>query len=208
MTSYISYAITILTIVNPIGTLALFAALVGERPMSEQKAIARSSAFATGIIMIVLTWVGAAILAFFGVTAAGLQAAGGIILVLMGLSMLSSTPTRLKHTPAERQAAQESDSIAVVPMAIPITIGPGAITTIILATQQLPTVLDRIVLSAIGVGIGLIMWVSLHFAGPVSKRLGVTGVRIVTRIMGLLLAALAMQMLAEGLKGLMPGLAG
>ncbi len=208
MTSYISYAITILTIVNPIGTLALFAALVGERSVAEQKSIARTSAFATGVIMITLTWVGAGILSFFQVTSAGLQAAGGLILLLMGLSMLSSTPTRLKTTPAEQHEAHESESVAVVPMAIPITIGPGAITTIILFSQQLPTVIDRIVLSAIGVGIGLIMWVSLHFAGPISKRLGVTGVRIVTRIMGLLLAALAMQMMAAGLRELMPGLAG
>ncbi|MDH3734064.1 MAG: MarC family protein [Gemmatimonadota bacterium] len=208
MSPYIAYAVTMLTIINPVGTVAIFAGMAGDRPVPEQKEIARSSAFATSVVMILVTWSGAAILAFFGVTPPGLQAAGGVILILMGLAMLSSTPTRLRHTPAEDQEAHDRESIAVVPLAIPITIGPGAITTIILFSQELPGVVDRLVMSGMAVLFGLLMWLVLHFSGPIANRLGVTGVRIVTRIMGLLLVALAFQMLADGLRELLPGLAG
>ena len=208
MSSYIEFAITLLTIINPVGTAAIFAGMAGDRPVPEQRAIARASAFTSGVAMIVVTWIGSAILSFFGVTTPGLQAAGGVILILMGLSMLASRPTRIKHTPAEEVEAHERESIAVVPLSIPITVGPGAITTIILFTQGMTGFIDRVVISAIGVLFGLLMWVMLHFAGPIARKLGVTGVRVVTRIMGLLLLALAFQMFAAGLRVLLPGLAG
>jgi len=205
--SYVTFAVTLLTIVNPIGSLAIFAGIAGDRPISEQKAIARTTALAVTVILVIVTWVGAQILGFFGVTPAGLQAAGGVILILLGLTMLRSQTPRLKHTPAEQEEALESESIAVVPLAMPIIAGPGAITSVILATQEMSSVLDRLVVSAVAAGVGLLVWLCLHFAAPIADRLGVAGVRIVTRIMGLVLTAIAFQMLAAGLRELLPGLA-
>ena len=94
----------------------------------------------------------------------------------------------------------------MVPLAMPITIGPGAITTVIIGTQSLPSAKDRLVLSAIGVALAIIVWVTLHSSGYLVKVIGPTGIGVVTRIMGLLLAAIAFQMLAEGLGELLPGL--
>ena len=206
MSSYITFAVTLLTIVNPIGSLALFTGIAGDRPLGEQKTIARTAGLAVAVILVVVTWTGAGILAFFGVTPAGLQAAGGTILILLGLSMLRSETPRIKATRKERVDAHDRESIAIVPLAIPITAGPGAITTVILATQDLPTATDRAVLSAIGILTGLLIWLCFHFAAPIANKLGVTGVRVVTRIMGLLLTAIAFQMLANGLRQLLPGL--
>ena len=205
--TYITFAVTLFTIVNPIGSLALFAGLAGDRPVDEQKTIARTAAFAVTVVLIAVTWIGAQILSFFGVTPGGLQSAGGVILILLGLTMLRSKTPRIKSTPAEQEEALESESIAVVPLAIPITAGPGAITSVILATQEMGAMLDRLVVSSIAIGVGLVVWVCFHFAGPIASRLGVTGIRVVTRIMGLILMSIAFQMLAAGLRDLLPGLA-
>lgn len=207
MREYVTYAITLLTITNPLGTMALFSGFVSDRTESEKKVIARQTGMAVAIIIIVVTWAGAQILDFFGVVPAGLQAAGGIILILMGLSMLSSQTPRLKSTKKEREAADEKDSVGVVPLAMPITIGPGAITTIILGTQTLPGFRDRLVLSLIGATLALLIWVTLHFSSRLVQLIGPTGIGVVTRIMGLLLTAIAFQMLAAGLAELLPGLA-
>jgi len=204
---YVTYAITLLTITNPLGTMALFSGFVAHRSAAEKRVIARQVGVAVAIIFVVVTWAGAQILAFFGIVPAGLQAAGGIILILMGLSMMSSETPRQKSTKKEREAAADQESVGVVPLAMPITIGPGAITTVILGTQTLPSVRDRLVLSAIGITLAVLVWVTLRSAGYLVKVIGPTGIGVVTRIMGLLLTAIAFQMLAAGLRELMPGLA-
>ena len=208
MSQYATFAVALLTITNPIGSMALFAGIAGDRTPGERRITARHTALAVAVILIVVTWAGGGIMAMFGITPAGLQSAGGVILILMGLSMLSSQTPRIKSTKRETEAAQIKESIAVVPLALPITAGPGAITTVILATQELPQALDRVWMSLICVGIGGLVWVCFAFADPISRVIGITGVRVVTRIMGLILTAIAFEMLASGLTGLMPGLAG
>lgn len=208
MRDYITYAVTLITITNPFGTMAFFAGFVADRTDAQKKAIARQTGLAVAILVTVVTWAGAQVLSFFGIVPAGLQAAGGIILILMGLSMLSSQTPKSKSTKKEREAADEKESVGVVPLALPITIGPGAMTTIILGTQTLPGVRDRLVLTAIGVTMAALIWLTLHFSAPLMRTLGPSGIGIVTRIGGLLLTAIAFQMLAAGLGELLPGLAG
>jgi len=208
MQDYITFGIALLTIVNPLGTMAIFTGIVGDRPEAEKKAIARQTSIAVAVVLVIVTWAGSAILAAFGVVPAGLQAAGGVILILMGLSMLRSQTPRQKSTRKERDAAHDQESVAIVPLAIPITAGPGAMTTVILSAQTLPTVKDRLILSAICIVLTALLWVILHFSSRLTRLIGDTGIGLVTRIMGLLLTAIAFQMLAAGLSGLMPGLAG
>ena len=208
MQDYITFGIALLTITNPLGTMALFTGMVGDRTEVEKKAIARQTGVAVAAIFVVVVWAGAAILAAFGVVPAGLQAAGGVILILMGLSMLSSQTPRQKSTKRERASASEKEQIGIVPLAIPITAGPGAITTIILATQQSPEFKDRLVLSGISVVLAILLWAVLHFSSKLVNLIGDTGIGVITRIGGLLLTAIAFQMLAAGLAELLPGLAG
>lgn len=208
MTQYATFAVALLTITNPIGAMAIFAGIVGDRPPRERTSIARTAAVAVAVILVVVVWAGSAAMSMFGITPQGLQAAGGVILVLMGLSMLNSQTPRQKSTKKETEEAQVRDSVSVVPLALPIIAGPGAITTVILATQELPRALDRVALSLICVGIAFLVWICLTFAAPISRMIGITGIRIVSRIMGLILTAIAFEMLAAGLTALMPGLAG
>ncbi len=207
MENLITFAVAMLTITNPVGALAIFAGLTGDRSPDEKQALAGRTALAIVIILVVVTWGGDYILKLFGVTTAGLQVAGGVIIALMGLSMLHTRTSAMSHTPAEGDEAAMRSSIAVVPMAMPIIAGPGAITTIILATHHFPGTGARALISLICACVAGVIWLCLYFAAPISRALGIAGMNIVTRIMGMVLAAIAFQMLAAGLKSLLPGLA-
>ena len=208
MSDYLTFAIALITITNPLGAMALFAGLSAGQTEPEKHTIARHASVAVAIVLLVVTWGGSQILALFGVTPAGLEAGGGLILILMGISMLGSSTPRTKATKKERAAAMEKESIAVVPLAIPITIGPGAITAVMLGTQALPTFMDKVVISAISLVLTVIVWLCLRYSTPIARLIGETGIGVVTRIMGLFITAFAFQMLANGLTHLMPGLAG
>lgn len=207
MEHIITFIITMLTVTNPLGALAIFAGLTADRSATEKKAIAFKTAVAVGIILLSVTWLGTYLLKALGVTTAGLEVAGGVIIALMGLSMLHSKTSHMAQTKEEHQEAESKEAIAIVPMAMPIIAGPGAITTIVLATEKFPTFGHHLIISATTVAVALVIWLSLYFAAPISQRLGVTGMNVVTKIMGIVLTAIAFQMLATGLKQLLPGLA-
>lgn len=208
MTDYLTFGLALVTITNPLGAMALFAGLTAGQSEQQKHVIARQASVAVAIILLVVTWAGSQLLTLFGVTPAGLEAGGGLILILMGISMLGSSTPRTKSTKREEAAAMEKDSIAVVPLAMPITIGPGAITTVMLGTQALPSVVDKVVISIVSLVLTLIVWLCLRYATPIARLIGETGIGVVTRIMGLFITAVAFQMLASGLMHLMPGLAG
>lgn len=209
MHDLLTFAMAMLTITNPAGSMAIFAGLTGSETPADRKLIAAKTSIAIGITLLVLVWIGGVLLAVLGVSVPGLQMAGGVIVALMGLSMLQTKTSQVVHTPSENREAKEKDaSIAVVPMAIPIIVGPGTMTTIILATTKQSSVTSRLMLSAVCLGVTAIIWICLHFSGPLTHRLGVAGTNIVTRIMGIVLTAIAFGMLTAGLKAALPGLAG
>ena len=208
LTDYLTFGLALVTITNPLGAMAIFTGLVADHDEREKRATALQASLAVAIILLIVTWAGSMALALFGVTPAGLQAGGGLILILMGISMLGSSTPRTKSTKREKAAAMEKESIAVVPLAIPITIGPGAITTVMLATQAMPGLMDRVVISLISLLLSAIVWVCLYYATPMARLIGETGIGVVTRLMGLFITAVAFQMMANGLTALLPGLAG
>jgi multiple antibiotic resistance protein len=205
MEHLVTFAVAMLTITNPIGALAIFAGMTADRPDSEKKESAFKAAFAVAVILLIVTWAGKYVLEIFGITPPGLEVAGGVIIALMGLSMLHSKTSAMSHTKAEGDAAAASPSIAVVPMAMPIIAGPGGITTVILATHKFPSIEEKLLVSATCVAVAVIIWLCLYFAAPISRMLGVAGMNIVTRIMGIVLTVIAFQMLTAGLKTLLPG---
>ena len=207
MEQLVTFAVAMLTITNPIGALAIFAGLTADRSDSEKKASAFKAAFAVAVILLVVTWAGKYVLEIFGITPPGLEVAGGVIIALMGLSMLQSKTSEISHTKDEDAAAAASPSIAVVPMAMPIIAGPGGITTVILATHKFPSFEEKLQVSATCVALAAIIWLCLYFAAPISRMLGVAGMNIVTRIMGIVLTVIAFHMLTTGLKTLLPWLA-
>ena len=202
-----SFMAALFSMMNPIGNVGVFAGMTASRPDSETRRIAWSCAFAVAIILLIVAWSGPLLFKFFGISVDSLRAAGGVIVLLIGLHMLFNKSEH-KHSTAELEDAETQESIAVVPLAMPMVAGPGTMAAVLVAAQQHPTVLSKVEISVVIVGFAVLCGLLFSFATPISKKLGTSGMGVVTRVMGMVLAAIAMGMLADGLKMLLPGLAG
>ena len=154
-----------------------------------------------------MIFIGNGLLSFFGISVQAFRITGGIIIFKLGISMLNSKQSPLKHTKEEHSYAEEKEDISIVPLAIPIIAGPGAISTLIVASNLAETTTDKFFLCGISAFVALIIFLILFLAGPIGKYLGVSGIRITTRVMGMILTALAVEMVIYGVKSMLPGLA-
>ncbi|HUW51048.1 MAG TPA: NAAT family transporter [Sulfuricella sp.] len=203
---YLKIFMALVIIVNPVSALPLFVSMTASNTEAEKKNIARIASFSVAVVLVLAALIGQPLLAIFGITIASFKVGGAILILLMSISMMHAAPNREKQTPEEAREAVDKENIAVVPLAIPLLSGPGAIsTTIVYATERSsPAHLGMIILCCLLVA--LATWMALRLATPVSKWLGETGVNIAIRLMGLLLAAVAVEILASGLVVLLPGL--
>jgi multiple antibiotic resistance protein len=206
-TELTSFIVALFSMMNPIGNLGVFAGMTSDRPDAEARRIAWTCAMAVAITLLVVAWTGSLLLEFFGISVDSLRAAGGVIVLVIGLHMLFNRSEH-KHSSIELGDARQRESIAVVPLAIPIVAGPGSMTTVLVAGEQHTSFLSKVEISFVVVALAALSGFLFHFAAPISTRLGESGMGVVTRVMGLILAAIAMGMLTGGLKGMLPGLAG
>ena len=204
---YAKAIVGILAIVNPVGAIPIFLSLCGDRSADECRQVARLTALSVAAVLVVSVWLGDAVLRAFGITIGAFLTGGGLLILLMAVSMMHAKRSHAKQSPEEADEASDKDDIAVVPLAIPLMAGPGAISLAIVDSHQAAHWGDRLVLSAGIAGVALLVWICLRLASPIGDRLGVTGLNIATRIMGLLLAAIGVQMITSGLLKLLPGLA-
>ncbi len=202
-----SFVAAMFSMMNPVGNVGVFAGMTANRPGDQTGRIAWTCAAAVAITLLIVAWSGSLMLTFFGVTVDSLRAAGGVIVLLIGLNMLFNKSEHT-HSSAELEDAKSHASIAVVPLAIPIVAGPGTMATVLVAVQQNPSVPSKVEISLVVIGLAALCGLLFSFATPISKRLGESGMGVVTRVMGMILASTAMGMLADGLKGKLPGLAG
>ena len=205
-TGLITFATAMFTILNPIGNTAIFAGMVSERSKADRRAIVIRCAFAVAVILIVTVWLGEEILKLFGVEVASLEAAGGLIIALVAMSMLYAKRDGI-HGSGLGGDEDAEDSIAVVPLAMPLVAGPGAIATVIVNTQTHQGIEANLMMSLVCVGMSVVLVGSFLSAGVITRLLGPSGMNLVTKFMGLILLAIAVEMLASGAKGLLPGLA-
>jgi MarC family membrane protein len=203
---YVKIFVALLVIVNPIGTMPMFVGLTARHGVEDKKRIARVASVSVAIILTLSALVGEHVLGFFGITIASFKVGGAILILLIAISMMHAAPSGERQTPEEAKVAEDKESIAVVPLALPLLSGPGAIsTTIIYATQSsslahLGGVVACCLLTA------LTTWIALRAATPIGAWLGQIGINVVIRIMGLLLAAVAAEIFASGIVVLLPGL--
>ena len=196
----------ILSVVNPIGAIPIFLGLTSNLASPERNKTARVAALSTVIVLLISAYLGQYILNFFGISISSFQVGGGILLLLIAISMLHAKVSHAKHTPQEAEEAEELESVAVVPLAVPILAGPGSISTVILSAHNCTTFFSKLMLAAIIALVGFIAWLCLKMAVPIGTRLGTTGINITVRILGLILAAISVEFMAAGLKGLFPAL--
>jgi len=201
----IKYGITLLAITNPIGNVAIFIGLTSNKTDLEKRKIALQTAIASLITLIIVTWAGESILKLFSISIPAFQIAGGLVITLVGLSMLSSKKSDMLNGD-EYGDKGGKDSIAVVPMTIPIIVGPATMTTVIIYMGQAHDVFARVGATVIDFIIGAIIALTLCFSGNISRFLGNSGIKIATRVMGLILVAMAMSMIIAGMQTAFPGL--
>lgn len=203
---YLKIFIALLAIVNPIGSIPLFISLTDNQEERERYRTAAIAAVTAAAVLAGSCLFGDAVLRLFGVSIASFRVGGGILLLLMAISMFHAEHTRSRQTPEEAVEAEERTGVAVVPLAIPLLSGPGAISTMIIYTTQGAGPAHLAILVGGSLLMGAIVWLSLRLAIPIGSFLGRTGINIATRLMSLLLAAIAVEFIAGGIGQLFPGL--
>lgn len=202
----VKFLVAMVIMMNPLGSLSIFLQLTHRSPLFYQRKTAIRCGIAITIIMLATIWMGSSLLDVLGITIASFRFAGGIILLLVGLSMIQSKDSAVNHTPAEDKAAEQRDSIAVVPMALPIIMGPGSMSTLVLASNDYSNLLYKLWLCLLCVLLAIAMTLILYFASSIARFVGESVIKVITRIMGMIIMAIAVGMLANGLIGLIPGL--
>lgn len=200
--------ITLLAIVNPLAIVPFFIHYTqGFSPRQLRRTVLTAS-FSAFAVIATAAILGLQILEFFGISLASFQVGGGMLLLTAALSMLNAQPAEAKTTQEEVDDASSRASIAVVPLTIPLLTGPASMSTVVIYADQAQTFWQHAALVGYGVVIGLATAVCFTLAEPIARVLGKTGINVMTRLMGLILAALAVEVMADGLVKLFPALAG
>ena len=203
---YLRFLVTLTAVLDPFLAVPIFLALTASRSAASRLALVRAVAIAVFAVLAAAALLGDAILTLIGASLAAFRVGGGLVLLLMALAMLSAKAGGLRQSREEAEELQSGELSGVVPLAVPLLAGPGAISTTIIAAQKGGAAHLAAILACIAV-VSMLTWLVLRAADAIGSRLGTTGLNIATRLLGLLLAALAIQTMAEGLKGLFPGLA-
>ncbi|HEX9348730.1 MAG TPA: MarC family protein [Gemmatimonadales bacterium] len=191
---------SILFIVDPFAVIPTFLAMTARDAPAQRRVLARRGAWTCAITLIAFALGGSLIFKIFGITIGAFKIAGGVLIGLNALDMVQARRSQQRETPIETAEGIQKDDIGIMPLGVPMLAGPGAISTVMVlalgakSTAAMVTVYVSIVLTAL-----ITFWV-LSAASIVERRLGQTGMRILTRLMGLVLAAIAVQFIIDGIK--------
>ena len=209
--SFVAFGVafgSLFSIVDPFAAVPIFLALAGAHP---RKAQARTALRASLTCFCVLTTFGLAgsfIFSFFSITIPAFKIAGGILLFGVGLQMMNAKHTGTRTTREEEHEAETKDDVGVIPLGLPLLSGPGAIATVMVLVGKTKTVDQRLGVYAAILAVSLIAFLVLRSAAFMSRALGTTGINLIGRIMGLILAATSMQFIIDGLHEAFPKLLG
>jgi multiple antibiotic resistance protein len=200
--------VTLLAIVNPLAIVPFFIHYTEGFSREQRKRTILISAFSCFVVIAVSALLGLHILSFFGISLASFQVGGGMLLLTSALSMLNAQPAEAKTNSHELEDGAEKAamgaSIAVVPLTIPLLTGPATMSTVVIYAEKAKTFLQLGTLLGYGVVIALSTALCFSLAQPIARGLGKTGINVMTRLMGLILAALAVEVMSDGLVKLFP----
>ncbi|MHB1115184.1 MarC family protein [Sideroxydans sp.] len=203
-TAYTKIFISLFAIIDPVGIIPLIIAFTAGMSDQRRERVGRIASVTMFGILLAALLLGEAILSFFGISIHSFRTAGGILLLLMAVNMLIGH--KAPPAPEENNDTDSTQSIAIVPLSTPLLAGPGAISAVIVDAHKADSAGHYGMMSLVLVALGLTVWLTFLAAPWVSQRLGKIGSTIVTRLMGLLLAAIAVEFIAGGLRGLFPSL--
>ncbi len=190
---------TLFIIIDPPGLAPIFLALTQGLTPAQRRTIALRACVISAVLMLMFLFVGEAVLSFIGISMPAFRIAGGVLLFLTALEMLFQRRQARRADNAEEGAADHDDP-SVFPLALPLIVGPGAITTIILFAGQAQTALDIVTLAVVMLSVLVIVFLAFLSSSAIERLLGKTGLNILTRVLGMLLAALAIQFILDGIR--------
>ncbi|WP_137895627.1 MarC family protein [Ramlibacter sp. 2FC] len=200
--------ITLLAIVNPLACVPFFIHYTQGFSRAQRRRTVLVSSFSAFAVIAASALLGLQILEFFSISLASFQVGGGMLLLTAALSMLNAQPAEAKANAEEVHSAEEKAavgaSIAVVPLTIPLLTGPATMSTVVIYADKAKTLLQLGLLVGYGAVIGVATALCFSLAGPIARVLGQTGINVMTRLMGLILAALAVEVMSDGLHKLFP----
>ncbi len=197
----------IFTIVNPLGAVPAFLAMTHQDSHAKRVSMAKRASLLSFAVLVTCAAVGGFLFKFFGITMPALKIAGGCLLFFIAIDMINARQSRAKGTDEEAEEGVVKDDIAVFPLAIPLLSGPGAIVTIFILVEKAKTPLEELALYLSLILTSIACFVVLKEAGRMARYMGQIGMNVFSRLMGLVLAAIAVQFILDGVKDALPGLA-
>ncbi|BCV66528.1 UPF0056 inner membrane protein [Shewanella carassii] len=206
LTLYVKFFLGLVAIINPVGLLPVFVSLTSHQTEVERNHTAKVSNFAVVIILLVTTVAGQYILNMFSISLSAFRIAGGTLIAIIAMSMLQGKLGEVKRNQEEDREASAMESVAVVPLALPLMAGPGAISSVIVFAAEHKGLANLLGMSITVVIFGLVSFALFRMASVINKLLGKTGINVITRLMGLLMLSIGIEVIADGFKGLFPSL--
>ena len=205
---FMKMTVSLFAIVEPVGIVPFFLSVTNGWTRERARMAARAAALTVLVVLLVSMLLGEGLLSMFGISLASFSVGGGLILLMLALSMMKASQMEMRQTPEEADETEARNALAVVPLGVPLLAEPGAMSNVIVQSHQYGGGVDVYLALALAiVVVALSVFLVFRSAEFISDRLGTTGVNLVTRLMGLILAALAVEMMADGLQELFPGLA-
>ena len=201
-TTLLKTIVSLIVVVEPLGAAPLFLSLTHDQTTAQRNHIAQRAIVAVFLILLISALIGKLLLELFGISLASFKVAGGVLFLFMGLEMVNAQPSRTRQTPEEAEEAEHRTDIAIVPMALPQLAGPGAIGSVILLAQRGPFFPHILWVTLVITVVCFTAWLCLRLAVPMGKALGKTGLNIMTRVMGLIVVAVAVEFMIGGIKTL------
>ncbi|HAS6347774.1 TPA: YchE family NAAT transporter [Vibrio vulnificus] len=204
---FLQFFLGLVAAVNPVGIMPVFVSLTGHMTPEEKYKTALTANVAVAIILTVSLLAGQMLLDMFSISLDSFRVAGGLLLLSIAFSMMSGKLGEDKQNKQERSEYVSREQIGVVPLAMPLMAGPGAISSTIVYGSRYPSMFDTMGIVITIVAFSFCSWLLFRSAPIIVRFLGQTGINVITRIMGLILGALGIEFIANGLRNLFPGLA-
>ncbi len=203
---FLQFFVGLIAAVNPIGIMPVYVSLTGHMTPEERNRTALTANVAVAIILIVSLLAGQWLLDMFSISLDSFRVAGGLLLLTIAFSMMSGKIGEGKQNKQEISESVSREQIGVVPLAMPLLAGPGAISSTIVYGSRYPGLTSILGIAATIIIFAFCCWLLFRAAPLIVRVLGQTGINVITRIMGLILAALGIEFIANGLRALFPGL--
>ncbi|KLN66236.1 MULTISPECIES: YchE family NAAT transporter [Vibrio] len=204
---FLQFFLGLVAAVNPVGIMPVFVSLTGHMTQEEKHKTAVTANLAVAIILVVSLMAGQILLDMFSISLDSFRVAGGLLLLSIAFSMMSGKLGEDKQNKQEKSEYVSREQIGVVPLAMPLMAGPGAISSTIVYGSRYPGMFDTVGIVITIIIFALCTWLLFRSAPLIVRFLGQTGINVITRIMGLILGALGIEFIANGLRNLFPGLA-